>query len=146
MVEPNLSSSVSIRNPTNADSAALASLATQLGYKCSSEKIVKRLASFGRENQSNILVAELSGGKIVGWIGMYVSRSLTSDARVEISGLVVDESCRARKIGSALLKSAEDWARTQGCKTIGLHCNVVRERAHRFYERHGYTAHKQQTV
>jgi GNAT superfamily N-acetyltransferase len=37
-----------------------------------------------------------------------------------------------------LLARAERWAREKGCRAIGLRSNVIRDRAHAFYERHGY--------
>ena len=69
---------------------------------------------------------------------MFVFRSIADEPRVEISGLVVDERLRSQGIGEKLLARAEQWAREKGYRTIGLRCNVIRARAHAFYERHGY--------
>jgi GNAT superfamily N-acetyltransferase len=43
-----------------------------------------------------------------------------------------------------LLGRAERWAREKGCRAIGLRSNVIRDRAHVFYERHGYKHTKTQ--
>ena len=63
---------------------------------------------------------------------------------MEISGLVVDEQVRSQGIGEKLLDRAEQWAREKGCRTVGLRCNVIRDRAHAFYQRHGYQHTKTQ--
>ena len=36
------------------------------------------------------------------------------------------------------MQRAEEWAREKGCATVGVRSNVIRERAHAFYERIGY--------
>ena len=124
----------------------MAKLAGQLGYESSSERIAARLNELRASEERNVLVAEDASGAIVGWIGMYVFRTVTGEPRAEISGLVVDEAMRSRGIGESLLEAAEHWARGKGLRAIGLHCNVIRERAHGFYLRHGYRETKTQKV
>jgi GNAT superfamily N-acetyltransferase len=58
--------------------------------------------------------------------------------------LVVDEAVRSRGAGARLLDAAEAWARERGCAEMRVQSNVVRERAHTFYERHGYATIKAQ--
>ena len=137
---------IEIRVATEEDCPALARLAVQLGYSASAEQIARRLDAARKSDEHRVLVAQEPIGEIVGWIGLYVFRPITSDARVEISGLVVDEARRSRKVGALLLKGAEEWALSVGLHAIGLHCNVVRERAHGFYERNGYRVAKTQKV
>ena len=91
-----------------------------------------------------MFVAELGGGEIAGWIAVFVYRTVEADARAEVSGLVVDERFRSQRVGEHLLARAEEWAREAGCQAIGLRSNVIRDRAHAFYERHGYTHVKSQ--
>ena len=95
-------------------------------------------------SEYGVFVAELTGGQIVGWIGTFIYRSMEAEARAEVSGLVVDARMRSQGIGQRLLERAEDWAREKGCRIIGLRSNVVRERAHAFYERQGYQHTKTQ--
>ena len=40
----------------------------------------------------------------------------------------------------------QDWARAQGFASMRVRSNVIRERAHRFYEREGYARIKAQAV
>jgi GNAT superfamily N-acetyltransferase len=127
-----------IREPRAEDHARLAELAGQLMYKSSADDIAKRLDGVQRSKEHAVFVAELAGGEIAGWIAVFVYRTVEADARAEVSGLVVDEHYRSQGIGLHLLARAEEWAREKGCRAIGLRSNVIRERAHAFYERQGY--------
>ncbi len=46
--------------------------------------------------------------------------------------------------GAKLLQAAEEWARKRGCKGMNVRSNVIRERAHKFYEANGYEHYKTQ--
>ena len=52
--------------------------------------------------------------------------------------LVVDERCRGRGIGAALMSEVERWARERGAVKLRVGSRTTREGAHRFYEREGY--------
>lgn len=129
---------VHARHPTRRDAERLAELATQLGYPSTPEEVVARLAAIEKDSGHAIFVAENSTGEIHGFAHVFVMRTVESEQRAEIGGLVVDERCRSRGIGRALVAHAEEWAREHGCEAIGLRSNVIRERAHAFYERLGY--------
>lgn len=116
----------------------MAELARQLGYECTAEQVQVRLSEIRDAQECGVYVAELAEGQIAGWIGVYLFRSVEMDKIAEISGLVVGEQHRSRGIGKVLLDAAEDWARKRGCAGISVHSNVIRERAHRFYETNGY--------
>ena len=94
--------------------------------------------------EAEVFVAQLESGEIAGWIAVIVYRTVEADARAEVSGLVVDERFRSQRVGEHLLARAEHWARGQGCHVIGLRSNIIRDRAHAFYERHGYAHVKTQ--
>jgi GNAT superfamily N-acetyltransferase len=116
----------------------MAELASQLGYKAVGENIEKRLAGLQGSPEYAVFVAELPGGEVAGWVGVFVYRCVEADARAEVNGLVVDERMRSSGIGRRLMERAEEWAREKGCSAVGLRSNVIRERAHAFYERLGY--------
>ncbi|MGA7914961.1 MAG: GNAT family N-acetyltransferase [Candidatus Acidiferrales bacterium] len=127
-----------IRLPRESDYARLAELAGQLTYPSTREEIARRLDGLKGSPDHAVFVAELAEGAVAGWIAVFVYRTLEAAARAEISGLVVDERFRSQRIGEGLLLRSEQWARERGCATIGLRSNVIRERAHAFYQRHGY--------
>ena len=47
-------------------------------------------------------------------------------------------SHRSLGAGAKLLDAAEAWAREKKCTGMSVRSNVIRERAHAFYERQGY--------
>lgn len=136
-------SSVQIRSARAEDCGRLAELAAQLGYPSTAAEIAKRLVGMEASNECAGFVAEVRG-EVVGWIGVFIYRCMEADARGEINGLIVEERVRSQGIGSKLLARAERWARQQGCATIGLKSNVIREQAHKFYGRLGYKVVKTQ--
>ena len=133
-----------IRAPQPCDHARIAELAGQLSYPSTAEEIAHRLAGLQQAGEAAVFVAELETGELAGWIAVFVYRTVEADARAEISGLVVDDRYRSQRMGEHLLARAEEWARENGCVAIGLRSNVIRDRAHRFYERHGYAQIKTQ--
>lgn len=133
-----------IRGARPADHARMAELAGQLGYPATGEDIARRLRGMENSAEHAVFVAELAGGEIAGWIGVFLYRAVEIDPRAEISGLVVDERFRSQGVGLELLERAEQWAREKGCTAAGLRSNVIRSRAHAFYERNGYEHFKTQ--
>lgn len=127
-----------VRTPKPDDYARMADLAGQLGYPSTATQIQIRLDEMANSKHYAAYVAELPGGRIAGWIGIYVFHSVEQDSCAGISGLIVDQEVRSCEIGKVLLGTAEEWARSQGCNAISVHSNITRERAHRFYARHGY--------
>lgn len=127
-----------IRAPRESDYARIADLAGQLSYPSTPEEIARRLDGVKGSADHAVFVAELATGEIAGWIAVFVYRTVEASARAEVSGLVVDERYRSQRIGERLLARSEEWARERGCATIGLRSNVIRDRAHAFYERQQY--------
>jgi GNAT superfamily N-acetyltransferase len=88
-----------------------------------------------------LCVAELAG-QVVGTLQLTFIRYLTfGGARVALVEAVhVDERERSHGIGAALMRFAIDEAKRRGCHRMQLTSNKQRTRAHRFYERLGFTA------
>jgi GNAT superfamily N-acetyltransferase len=81
---------------------------------------------------------------VIGWMHATVTPLLEVPRRAEVNGLVTDEKVRSRGAGASLLKAAEKWARKMGCTGMSVRSNVIRDRAHLFYLRHGYEHYKTQ--
>ena len=137
---------VTIRAARVDDSPRLADLSGQLWYPTPVEQVEQRLGELVEDGQRCVYVAEAAGGVVVGWVYVYLVRSLLHEPQAEIGGLIVDEGYRGQRIGEQLLKEAERWAGEQGCCTVSVHSNVIRKDAHRFYERLGYRAVKMQVA
>jgi len=127
-----------IRAARPGDYARMAQLAGQLTYESSADDIARRVRGMNGSAEHAVFVAESEEAGVLGWIGLCVLHMVEADARAEVSGLVVDERTRSKGVGRLLLDRGEEWAREKGCSQIGLRTNVIRERAHAFYERQGY--------
>ena len=135
---------IKIRNANRNDIARLAELAGELGYPSTAEQIATRLRQLTPRSKHGVLVAEGPGPLVVGWLHVSVANVLESDVRAEVNGLVVADGQRSLGAGAKLLAAAEDWARRRGCRAVNVRSNVIRERAHKFYERQGYEHYKSQ--
>ena len=132
-----------IRRAIAGDADDIARLSGQLGYPSTAEETARRLLQVDGQSGHAVYVAEVDG-KLIGWIHVFVNHSLVADTPAEIAGLVVDESHRGRGVGRVLMEQAERWAMEHGCHSVRLRSNVLRSRAHVFYERMGYQTIKTQ--
>ena len=126
------------------DAASVARLATQLGYPSTAAQIERRFHALDESPDARALVAQSQDGTVLGWIHVYGTRHLESDPGAEIGGLVVDEAARGQGVGSALMTSAEAWAKERGYDVVRIRTNVVRLEAHEFYKSRGYQVTKSQ--
>ena len=138
--------SVKLRAAVKNDAEAIAHLAGELGYPSTVAQARKRLDLIDGNPQHATFVAVAGGGAVVGWIQLSRICSLVTDPRAEISGLIVDSTHRGDGVGRLLVERGEAWAGEQRLATMGVHCNVVPDRAHRFYLRLGYAVTKSQKV
>jgi GNAT superfamily N-acetyltransferase len=133
-----------IRRAKIADAPRLAELSGQLGYPATAEQICRRLRQIQPASQNAVFVAEAREAGIIGWLHVSKEPLLESEMRAEVNGLVVADEHRSLGAGAQLLAAAEDWARGHGCKDMSVRSNVIRERAHKFYQRNGYEHYKTQ--
>jgi GNAT superfamily N-acetyltransferase len=137
------STKLRIRRAKTSDIARLASLAGELGYPTSAAEMKVRFRRVKPAALNAMFVAE-SEGEVIGWTHVSISFLLEVPLRAEINGLIVSESSRSLGTGARLLEAAEDWARTKKCEGMSVRSNVIRDRAHAFYERNGYEHYKTQ--
>jgi GNAT superfamily N-acetyltransferase len=133
-----------IRSPEPGDSESLAVLAGELGYPTSAAEMKARLRAIKPSADNAIFVAQAPTGDVIGWIHVSVTRLLEVPLRAEVNGLVVGEAYRSSGAGARLLDEAEAWARKKKCVNMSVRSNVIRDRAHKFYERQGYEHYKTQ--
>jgi GNAT superfamily N-acetyltransferase len=125
------------------DAEALAPLLDQLGYPAGVEDIRARLAELNGESQVLVAAGELG---LSGFVAVAMTRDFIVGTRGMILGLVVADGSRSAGVGSELLAAAECWAFDRGAAVVMVRSNVIRNRAHRFYERKGYRRVKSQHV
>jgi len=134
-----------IRTARLDDAEAIATLSGQLGYPATSEQIAGRLEAILNREGMGTFVAEVDG-IVVGWIHMFGCERIESESSAEIGGLVVANGHRGAGVGAQLLAAGERWARGRGYDVVRVRSNVLREHAHRFYQREGYEPVKHQAV
>ncbi|MFH1905980.1 MAG: GNAT family N-acetyltransferase [Chloroflexota bacterium] len=134
---------MNIRPAAESDAVAIVDLCNQLGYPSTPEDVARRLRQMQGFEYNVLFVAEVDG-RVAGWIHVIAFSLPEMDLHTEIGGLVVDEAHRSLGLGRLLVVRAEAWAREHECSEIRVRCNVIRTRAHDFYERIGYENIKSQ--
>ena len=119
------------------DIAQLAVLSGELGYATTGEQVARRLVEIGA-NGMVLVAADRGSDRVLGWIELQVITHLTSDPHLEICGLVVSGAARSRGIGSLLVGAAEKTALEKHVACLRVRSNIIRDRAHTFYERLGF--------
>ena len=132
---------MNLRPARPSDAARVHILMEQLGYSVASEEIARRIARRGDDRE--VFVAE-HDADVVGWAAVCIGEGFVEGRLAWIEGLVVAEGGRSAGTGARLLDAVETWARERGCEAMRVQSNVIRERAHTFYERNGYAKLKAQ--
>lgn len=134
----------SVREALLSDAPRITALAGQLGYEVPVSHVERQLRELG--DRRAVFVAVVPRAGVVGWVGVCLHETLTTVARADIEGLVVEDEYRGNGIGALLVDSAESWAKRRECDKLRLLTNVIRERAHEFYRRLGYEVLKTEYV
>jgi GNAT superfamily N-acetyltransferase len=126
-----------VRRARPDDVPRIAELSGELGYPTSANEMKERFARIEPPGVHAVFVAEFEK-QVVGWIHVSITPLLEVARRAEVNGLIVAEAHRSLGAGAKLLDAAEAWARKKKCTGMSVRSNVIRDRAHAFYERHGY--------
>ena len=129
---------VLIRPWEEKDLPQLAVLSGELGYPATAAQVARRLSQIGGAG-AVLVAADSSSDRPVGWIELQVVTHVTSDPHLEICGLVVSGGARSRGIGSLLVAAAEKTARDKNIPCLRVRSNIIRDRAHGFYQRLGFS-------
>jgi GNAT superfamily N-acetyltransferase len=137
---------MTLRTARPEDAATIAVLATQLGYPNTTEDTETRLRDVLAQPGSTVLVAMDEDGAVIGYGHIFGAHRVDANPFAEIGALVVDETRRSRGTGAALVAALEAWAIEHGFRELRVRSNVVRERAHAFYDRLGFGRVKRQQI
>jgi GNAT superfamily N-acetyltransferase len=135
---------LNVRRARSEDAKRIAELSGQLGYPATASQMRERLRGIKPSSQHAVFIVESAKEGVIGWLHVSRQPLLEVEIRAEVNGLVVAEGQRSAGAGARLLAVAEEWARKHGCKGMSVRSNVIRERAHIFYERNGYEHYKTQ--
>jgi len=105
------------------------------------EGYARALEALATDPDNGVYVAELDGD-VIGTFQLTFIRQLSYRGCLvaQVESVHVHSRARAQGVGTAMLEWAIGEARRRGCLRIQLTSNVRRERAHRFYERLGFSA------
>jgi GNAT superfamily N-acetyltransferase len=95
---------------------------------------LRALATYFRSQGGMLWVAQRDA-RLIGMVG---TRPLTDDAAWEICRMYVDADARGAGLAAGLLRTAESHARAAGARRLVLWTDTRFNRAHGFYEKHGY--------
>jgi len=127
------------------DCGGITSLTNELGYPSSEDKVCQILEMVLTHPDHQIYVAE-SNNILAGYIHLVCTMRMGSDPFVEIAALFVHDDFQNRGIGTALIADAEKWAKQKGFHFLRIRSNIVRKKAHAFFQQHGFENLKTQDV
>ncbi|WP_396331158.1 GNAT family N-acetyltransferase [Burkholderia anthina] len=132
------SSNLTTREPQIDDHADIARLLRQLGYDATPAMIRDKLAARLPSAADRIVVAVIDG-RIVGCISLHALPLFHANGNLgRMTSLAVDEVCRGRGVGSALMAATQRWFEHARCVKLEVTSGDHRPDAHRFYARHGF--------
>lgn len=138
--------SIEIRLATVHDSEQISLLIRELGYALSPQQLCQKLIVVQDSKADGVLVA-VSGEELLGCISLHVMPLFHAEGNFgRITALVVSEQQRGQGIGHALILQAHQWFEAAQCTRFEVTSGDHRERAHRFYERHGYARQGQRLL
>jgi GNAT superfamily N-acetyltransferase len=138
--------SIEIRPATVQDAEQISPLIRELGYAMSAQQLRQKLIDLQDSKTDCVLVAA-SGEELLACISLHVMPLFHAEGNFgRITALVVSERQRGLGIGHDLILQAHQWFETLQCVRVEVTSGDQRERAHRFYERHGYARQGQRLL
>jgi len=129
---------VSVRPASIADASVVAALLAEMGYPTTGPAAEAHVDRFITDPASRLQLAELDGA-VVGLVATHLVPRMDDDAfTCRVTDLVVSVRSRRGGVGTALLRAAEDHARTAGAPRLDLSSGDWREEAHAFYRAAGF--------
>lgn len=138
-IAPSSETAPTVRLAELGDASDVAELLSQLGYPCTRDEAIERIAVLREDPRHDLLLAELDG-HACGLIASHTRYSLTrGNLLTRITALVVATSCYRQGIGRLLLREVERRARRDGVGRVEVASNIRRTDAHDFYRACGYS-------
>jgi GNAT superfamily N-acetyltransferase len=134
---------MNIRSAKPEDTSKIAAISREFGYEPTEDEVAASLRDLLPRIDHVVLVAE-DEGAVIAWGHARINRHIEIPQHAELVSMVVTRASRSQGIGSAIVSAVEQWAREQGERSLRVRSSIVRERAHKFYLREGYTEVKQQ--
>lgn len=132
---------VTVRLATDADVEAWSAQRAKLWPQLDAHEHAVEAVQWIAEPSTDALLAVASDGSLLGFaeVGLrsYAEGCETSPVGY-VEGWYVDESVRRSGVGRALIRAAEDWARSKGCSEMASDTEVHNVASQEAHERLGY--------
>ncbi len=126
-------SSIRLREATNADSDAIATLLAELGHPVVSADVPARLAAVASDDGATLVAVDANDVPL-GLICVARFAALhTAGPVAYITALVTASSARRRGVGQLLVTAAREWAARHHCVRLTVTSAERRADAHAFY-------------
>lgn len=132
-----------IRPATTKDASSLVAVIAAMDYQATAPEVEARLKNILSHPDHLLVVAE-TNNQVVGFCHGYIRSLIEVPEAVEIGGLSVLPNWQNQGIAKQLIGRIEAWAISQKVSRIVLSSNIIRTKAHGFYEHIGYKKVKQQ--
>ena len=132
--------SFEIRPCRRKDFAAVLELLRQLWpHKNLDTVALRTVYERGLKANSQVYLCAFDGKNVLGFASLTIKNNLWQTANLgNIDELVIDEKHRGCGLGTQLLNQIIEQARQRGCARVELESAFHREKAHQFYQRHGF--------
>lgn len=130
-----------IRLATPGDVDAWSAQRAQLWPTQSAAEHAVEAVQWMMDSSTDALVAVTPNGSVVGFVEVGLrnyAEGCESSPVGYVEGWYVDESVRRRGVGRALIRAAEDWARSRGCTEMASDTEVENAGSQEAHERLGY--------
>jgi GNAT superfamily N-acetyltransferase len=128
---------------TLSDVAGLVEVIKVMGYEVDEVGVRERMGKISKREDHCLLVAK-ERDEVIGFCHGYVRLLVEVGEAVEIGGLALKEDYQGKGVAKQLIEAMEAWVTKVGQDWIVLSSNIMRVKAHGFYEHLGYKKVKQQ--
>jgi GNAT superfamily N-acetyltransferase len=128
-----------VRAASGADAAALQFLYRQLVDDDNVNVTESQIQMIEDDGRTRLLVCEIDGSVCATVLVSLCADVMYADQPFAVvENLVVDQGCRGKGIGQALLREVEEFCLSRNCSKMMLLSSVSRVDAHRFFEHAGF--------
>ncbi len=130
-----------IRRATVNDVEGLSHLISVLGYSLAVPEMAQRLEAYDTD-ASRVFVAVHASGGLAGFLSFHATPLFHETGFLgRITAMAIDPAHQRRGVGTALVRAAEDFARSSGCLRMEVtSCDRREKDAHVFYAGLGYAS------
>jgi GNAT superfamily N-acetyltransferase len=137
---------IKIRQADESDANALALLVAERGFDYPTELSLVRERLIDLYRAGDCILVAVYDSKVIGMALLHRTRFLHRPPDGRIVSLVISETYRNRGVGAHLIKAAELVFHSWGCGRVEVTSGALREAAHRFYVREGFSEHPKRFI